>query len=130
MLRPKLNFWIIIGNSMKKSSAESHASSRTLAEKIFLVFFFPVVIGFYLIYKYPTWFVPEAEVTSTFYWLGKSTSFWYNTVYTGLVCWISARVVLSGKTPYGKNKNKPISGYQKKKFTSIFYSQFIFFYVI
>ncbi|MDD9952071.1 MAG: 4Fe-4S binding protein [Zetaproteobacteria bacterium] len=103
---------------------------RSPGEKVFLIFFFPTVIGFYLIYKYPLWFVAADEVESSFYWLGKSTSFWYNTVYSGLVCFISARVILSNKTPYGKNKQAPLSSYQKKKFTSIFFAQLIFFYLI
>ena len=42
--------------------------SRSTGEKIFLVFFFPVVIGFYLIYKYPLWFVDESMVEQAFYW--------------------------------------------------------------
>lgn len=103
---------------------------RTQSEKIFLLFYIPAVIIFYLIYKYPTWFVDKDQVADTFYWFGKSTSFWYNTLYTSLVCIISARVVLSGKTPYGKNKNKALSSYQKKKFTSIFLAQLVFFYLI
>lgn len=104
--------------------------SRSLNEKIFLVFYFPIIIGFYLIYKYPLWFVSEAEVISTFYWFGKSTSFWYSTAYTFIVCFLAAKVFLSGKTPYGKNKKKKISDYQRWKFISIFISQAIFFYFI
>ena len=106
------------------------AASRSTSEIIFLLFFFPVVIGFYLIYKYPTWFVPADQVVDTFYWFGKSTGFWYNTVYTGIVCWIAARVVLRSKAIYGKNKKKPLSSYQKKKFISIFFAQLIFFYLV
>jgi ferredoxin-type protein NapH len=103
---------------------------RSLGEKLFIVLFLPTVVGFYLIYKYPTWFVPESEVASTFYWFGKSTGFWYNTVYTALVCWIAGSVVLKGKTPYGKSKAKPISAYQRNKFRSIFVAQLVFFYLI
>ena len=103
---------------------------RSFSEKLFLILYFPVIIGFYLIYKYPTWFVPEDQVVSTFYWFGKSTSFWYSTIYTSLVCGIAFKVFTSGKTPYGKSKNKPISTYQKNKFRSIFFSQLIFFYFI
>lgn len=80
------------------------ASERSASEIIFLWFFLPSVIGFYLIYKYPTWFVSEGEVESVFYWFGKSTSFWYNTLYTVIVCGIAGSVVLKGKTPYAKNK--------------------------
>lgn len=103
---------------------------RSKGEKIFIWLFLPLVVGFYLIYKYPTWFVEESKVADTFYWLGKSTSFWYNTVYTGIVCIISGWVVWRNKTPYGKNKNLPLSPYQKKKFISIFVSQLLFFYLI
>ena len=103
---------------------------RSTAEKTFLVSYFPIMIGFYLIYKYPTWFVPEDQVVDTFYWLGKSTSFWYSTAYSMLVCGIALKVILSGKTPYGKNKRKKISKYQKNKFISIFISQLVFFYLV
>lgn len=103
---------------------------RSLGEKVFLVFFFPVVIGFYLIYKYPTWFVPADQVKETFYWFGKSTSFWYNLVYTGLVCGICLKLLIKGKSPYSNRKNQPLSGYQKKKFLSIFLSQFILFFFL
>jgi ferredoxin-type protein NapH len=103
---------------------------RSISEKVFLVFFLPVVFGFYLIYKYPTWFVPAEQVAQTFYWGGKSTSFWYSTVYTLIVCGLALKVFLSGKTPYGKNKKKKISNYQRWKFISIFLSQAIFFYIV
>ncbi len=109
---------------------KGHEMKRSITEKVFLIFYFPIVIGFYLIYKYPTWFVSEGQVASTFYWFGKSTSFWYSTIYTALVCIIAFKVFSSGKTPYGKNKKKQISNYQKKKFLSIFCSQLIFFYLI
>src|SRR5262249_7101535 len=102
---------------------------RSRAEKIFLIFFYPAVVGFYLIYKYPLWFVQESEVANTFYWFGKSTGFWYNTAYTAIVCGIAAKVLLKGVAPYG-NGTKPISGYQKKKFTSIFLSQLVLFYLV
>lgn len=104
--------------------------NRSTSEKIFLIFFFPLVICFYLIYKYPVWFVPEDQVVATFYWFGKSTGFWYSTVYSGLVCIIAFQVVMSGKTPYGTNTKKTISSYQRNKFLSIFCSQLIFFYLV
>jgi ferredoxin-type protein NapH len=105
--------------------------TRSKTELAFLFVYFPVMIMFYLIYKYPLWFVDSPqEVVDTFYWFGKSTGFWYSTVYTGLVAFISAKVVLSGKTPYGNEKNKGISSYQKKKFISIFLSQVILFYLV
>lgn len=102
---------------------------RTRGEKLFLMLFLPAVIGFYLIYKYPLWFVAEDEVERTFYWFGKSTSFWYNSGYTALVCGIAGWVVWRGKTPYGKSA-KALSPYQRNKFLSIFFSQLIFFYLI
>lgn len=105
--------------------------NRSLSEKIFLVFFFPIVIGFYLIYKYPLWFVDSPEqVEQYFYWFGKSTGFWYSTVYTGMVVFICLKVVLGGKTPYGKNKRKALSSYQRNKFISIFLSQSVLFYIL
>lgn len=103
---------------------------RTLHENIFLIFYFPIVIIFYLIYKYPLWFVEQDQVAESFYWFGKSTSFWYSTAYTGVVCGIAAKVLLADKTPYGKNKSVKLSSYQRKKFTSIFLAQFIFFYFL
>lgn len=103
---------------------------RSSKEKIFLLVFLPTVIGFYLIYKYPTWFVDADQVTETFYWFGKSTSFWYNTLYTGIVCYIAGKVLWLGVTPYGKDKSKPLSSYQKMKFISIFLAQSVFFYLL
>lgn len=104
---------------------------RSNSEKAFLVFFFPVTIIFYLIYKYPLWFVdtPE-EVVKYFYWFGKSTGFWYASVYTGTIAIICLQVLIKGATPYGKNKRKAISPYQKKKFISILLSQVILFYIV
>ena len=104
--------------------------TRSSAEKIFLFFYFPIMIGFYLIYKYPLWFVGEDQVAASFYWFGKSTGFWYSTVYSGLVCGLALKVVISNHTPYGKNKRKKLSSYQKKKFISIFLSQLVFFYLV
>ncbi|MCB0356123.1 MAG: 4Fe-4S binding protein [Bdellovibrionales bacterium] len=103
---------------------------RSSAEKIFLWLYLPLVIIFYLVYKYPTWFVSESEVANTFYWWGKSTSFWYNSLYTGIVCFICAKILWRGKTPYGKDKTKALSPYQRKKFMSIFGAQLLFFYLV
>ncbi|MCT4643002.1 MAG: 4Fe-4S binding protein [Bacteriovoracaceae bacterium] len=103
---------------------------RSAGEKVFLLFFFPVVIFMYLIYKYPTWFVPEEKVVETFYFFGKSTSFWYSTLYTGIVCLICLYILFKGKTPYGTDKSLKLTSYQKKKWISIFLSQFILFYFI
>jgi len=105
--------------------------TRTTGEKIFLLFFFPVVIGFYLIYKYPLMFVDTPEqVVDSFYWFGKSTSFWYSTAYSFYVCFICVKVLLMNRTPYGSNKSKKLSSYQRKKWISILLSQSILFYIV
>ncbi|MCY4444407.1 MAG: 4Fe-4S binding protein [Proteobacteria bacterium] len=103
---------------------------RSRTEQLFIIFFIPCVIGFYLIYKYPQWFVSEDSITDVFYFLGKSTSFWYASLYTSIVCGLAGWVVWQGKTPYGKDPSKPLSRYQKHKFISIFFAQLIFFYLI
>lgn len=111
-------------------SSQAIVLDRSPSEKIFLVFFLPLTLIGYLLYKYPTWFMSPEQVEANLYWFGKSTSFWYSTLYTGIVCFIAAKVVLSDVTPYGKNKRKKLSTYQRNKFISIFLSQFIFFYFI
>lgn len=103
---------------------------RTIGELIFLSLFLPSVILFYLIYKYPTWFVPEDQVASTFYWFGKSTSFWYMTVYTGFIVILGLRQFLLNRSPYSSDKNQKFSPYQRKKWISIIFSQLVFFYFI
>ncbi len=116
---------------MKPSNdLKSQKGVRSHSEKIFLWIFIPFVGVFYLIYKYPTWFVSEDQVAQTFYWAGKSTSFWYQTFYTLVVCGLSAMVLWRNHTPYGRDKKKSLSPYQRKKFISIFISQLIFFYLI
>ena len=98
----------------------SAVMERSSSEKLFLIFYFPVVIIFYLIYKYPMLFVDTQEqVVSSFYWFGKSTAFWYSTVYSGFIVFICARILLKGKTPYGKSQGKSLSKYQRNKFISI-----------
>lgn len=111
-------------------AAKIQPLKRSTAEKVFIFLFLPTVLYFYLIYKYPTWFVNQDQVVDSFYWFGKSTSFWYSTLYTGIVVGIAAKILLQGKTPYGKNKKKSISPYQKKKFISILLSQLVFFYLV
>jgi ferredoxin-type protein NapH len=105
-------------------------SKRSLAEKIFIVFFIPAIIIFYLIYKYPLLFVSAEEVAATFYWGGKSTSFWYGTAYTFFVCFICIKQLVINKSPYSKKKNVKLSSYQKWKWISIMFSQFVLFYFI
>ena len=103
---------------------------RSLSEKVFIFFFIPTIIIFYLIYKYPIWFVEPEEVSTIFYWGGKSTSFWYGTVYTLFVCFICLKQLIINKSPYSKKKNIALSTYQKWKWISILFSQFVFFYFI
>jgi polyferredoxin len=103
---------------------------RSFMEKSFILLMLPVIVGFYFIYKYPTWFVSEDQVVASFYWFGKSTGFWYSTIYSMIVCGIAFKVFTSGKTPYGNNKKKKISTYQRNKFISIFLSQLILFYLV
>ncbi|MDM8568005.1 4Fe-4S binding protein [Thiotrichales bacterium HSG1] len=107
----------------------SQEIKRESTEKIFLWLFFPVIISLYLVYKFPTLFVPIEQVSDTFYFFGKSTSFWYATIYTAIVCYFSLMVIIRGINPYSV-VNKPISTYQKAKFSSIFLSQLIVFYLI
>jgi len=108
----------------------SDVLKRDEAEKIFLWLFFPIIIVLYLVYKFPTLFVPVEQVRDTFYFFGKSTSFWYATVYTAIVCYFSLRVIIRGINPYRARVIKPISTYQRAKFSSIFISQLVVFYLI
>ncbi len=108
----------------------SKTSLRSNPEKIFIAFFVPAVIIFYCIYKYPTWFVPAEQVADYFYWFGKSTSFWYMTVYTFFVCYICIKVLLKNKSAYSSDTSKPLSNYQKWKWRSILISQFVLFYFV
>ena len=105
---------------------------RSHQEKIFLGIFLPLIIILYLVYKFPTLFVPLEQVRETFYFLGKSTSFWYATVYTGIVCFFSLKVLIQNINPYRISNTKPIalSTYQRAKFLSIFLSQLCLFYII
>jgi len=107
------------------------ASKRTLPEKIFLVLFFPAVIVFYLVYKFPTLFVPEEAIKDTFYLLGKSPAFWYALAYTAIVCTIALRVLLRNKNPYAAQRAKPpLSRYQKGKWISIFLVQLVLLFLV
>lgn len=100
---------------------------RSQIEQLFLIFFVPAVFFGYLIYKYPAWVFDDVSVV---FFLGKSPSFWYATVYTTIVCGIALKVLLKNKSPYKKGKNNKLSPYQKKKFTSIFLCQLLFFFII
>jgi len=72
-------------------------------DKIFFWLFFPVIIVLYLVYKLPTLFVPVEQIRDTFYFFGKSTSFWYATIYTAIVCYFSLMVIIRGTNPYNAN---------------------------
>ena len=105
---------------------------RSLSEKIFLPLFLVTTVLGYLTLKYPELLISIEIIKSAgdLYFLGKSPSFWYMLVYTLIVCGISLKVLFAGKNMYGKGKQsqKPLSQYQKIKFTSIFLSQLIFFF--
>lgn len=110
------------------NSKPSPSPTRSRAEKIFVTVFIPTVLVFYLILKYPHWFVPIEDIDDLFYGFGKSTNFWYSTLYTIVVCGLSARILIIRKSP--TLSRKPLSPYQRNKFISIFFSQLIFFYLI
>ncbi|MFQ6607403.1 MAG: 4Fe-4S binding protein [Fidelibacterota bacterium] len=100
---------------------------RSVAEKMFLVFFIPSVIFFYLIYKYPLWFVNDV---SELMFLGKNLSFWYALFYTILVDVLAMKVLLGKKNVYSVNKKQPghLSSYQFWKFVSIVIVQTVVFF--
>ncbi|GIW82720.1 MAG: hypothetical protein KatS3mg105_4527 [Gemmatales bacterium] len=104
---------------------------RSLAEWLFLFFFFPAVAAFYVIYKYPEWVLPAGTDPRVFYLFGKNPGFWYATVYTALVVGTCAWVLWTGRNRYQWTpKKKPLSRYQRWKFTSILLSQAIAFYLL
>jgi hypothetical protein len=107
---------------------------RSTAEKVFLFFFLPAVVVIYLVKAYPSVILGPLGIDDPygtyFYFLGKSPNFWYQTAYTGIVCGISLWLLLRGKTPYGNKRGRQgLSGYQKKKFLSIFLVQLLGFYL-
>ena len=103
--------------------------SRSLAETVFLVLFYPAVLLFYVVYKYPQWLLPDGADLTTFHLLGKSPGFWYATVYTGVICGTCVWVLSVGKNQYQRSKKKEqLSGYQRAKFTSILLAQALVFY--
>ena len=81
----------------------------------------------YLVYKYPKLFVDNPYDV---YLLGKSPGFWYNLIYTTIVCVIAAQVVIMARSPYKKGKAKKLNPYQRNKFISIFFVQLILFFVL
>jgi len=103
---------------------------RSIHEGVFLLFFVPAIIAFYLVYKYPMLFVDQENIKATFFFFGKNPSFWYSLAYSSIVCIIAGRILLVGTSPYQKGKKKkPLSSYQKKKWFSILLSQSLFFFV-
>jgi ferredoxin len=106
---------------------------RSTAEKTFLVIFFPTILLVYVIKAYPgvvTGPLGIDDPFGTFFFiLSKSPNFWYQTLYTFIVCGICLGLLLRGKSPYGnKRGRKGLSSYQRKKFTCIFLVQFVGFY--
>jgi len=107
------------------------SDQRPIAEKIFLVLFFPIVLSFYVIYKYPNWLLSDGGDLRTFHFLGKSPGFWYATIYTGIVCGTCIWVLLTDKNRYQRSKKKSsLSKYQRSKFTCILIVQFAAFYLV
>ena len=106
------------------------SDERPLTERLFLVLFFPAVLIFYIIYKYPEWLLPAGADLRTFHFLGKSPGFWYATIYTVIVCGTSLWVLITNQNRYQRSKKKGgLSPYQRSKFTSILLVQFFAFYL-
>ena len=105
---------------------------RSATEKIFLVFYMPLVFIGYMTYKCHELMVDWGWFTDvrSFYFLEKHPAFWYGLGYSLLVCFIAAKVIIQRKAPYKKGKNAALSSYQRGKFTSIFLVQLIFFFLI
>ena len=105
---------------------------RSLTEKIFLIFFLPAVFLMYVVYKYPEKLVELGllDTVRSVYFLDKSPSFWYATLYTGIVSIIALKVLFKNRSPYKKGKNPALSPYQRNKFISIFIVQFGLLYLL
>jgi len=106
--------------------------TRSNYEKVFIFFFMPTVLIGYLLYKHPQFFVDWGLISdpSVLYFFGKSPSFWYSTLYTGIITWVGMSVILSKKSLYKKGKNTSLSSYQRWKFISIVSVQFILLYLL
>jgi len=113
--------------SYKKGSIK-----RSNTEKAFLLFYLPVVLVGYGVLKCHELMVDWGWVSDvrSFYFLEKHPAFWYATLYTALVCYIAAKVVLKKKSPYKRGKKSELSSYQRQKFTSIFWVQLVVFYFV
>lgn len=108
------------------------AITRDRSEIIFLFFFILATVLAYTFLKWPVLMVDLGIINdqASTYFLGKSPSFWYATVYTLLVCTIAVTVIFSKKSPYNPAPNATTSEYQRGKFSAIFLSQLIFFYTL
>lgn len=104
---------------------------RTWAEWLFLLGFYPAIVAFYAIYKYPHWFIAEGTDLRFFHLFGKSPGFWYATVYTAIVAGTCAWVLIANQNRYQRSKKKePLSAYQRGKFLSILLAQSVAFYLV
>lgn len=93
--------------------------------------FYPAMISFYLIYKYPNWFLSESGDLRAFHFLGKSPGFWYSSLYTAIVALACIWILVSDRNRYQRSHQKlPLSRYQRAKFSSILCSQTIAFYFV
>lgn len=102
---------------------------RSKVEWAFVILFIPTIVLFYAIYKYPEVFLGGGADTRL---LGKSLSFWYMLVYTGVVCAIAGRALLKDLNVYSFKAVLPtgMSSYQRSKFTSIFWVQLVGFFLV
>jgi ferredoxin-type protein NapH len=113
---------------MAKSPA---IDTRTAGEWAFLLVFYPAIVAFYSIYKYPRWFIAEETDLRVFHLFGKSPGFWYATVYTLVVAATCVWVLVANRNRYQRSTKKgPLSSYQRAKFLSILLSQSVVFYLV
>lgn len=107
------------------------SDQRSVAEQAFLFLFYPAVLAFYVVYKYPNWLIGEHGDLRMFHFLGKSPGFWYASLYTGIIVTTCAWVLVVNQNRYQRSKRKePLSAYQRSKFWSILLSQSIVFYLV
>lgn len=104
---------------------------RTWTERLFLFGFYPTIMAFYMIYKYPHWFVAADVDLRVFHLFGKSPGFWYATVYTSIIVGTCLWVLIANQNRYQRSKKKePLSAYQRGKFLSILLAQSVAFYLV
>lgn len=113
------------------TNTSTAADRRTTGERAFLLVFYPALLAFYSIYKYPHWFLDAGTDLRCFHLFGKSPGFWYATVYTGIVAATCVWVLFANQNRYQRSKKKePLSAYQRGKFLSILCSQTVAFYLV